>query len=359
MVTCANGHGNQVPGSTCTVCGLALPAPGMQVWGAPAPTPPVSTAASAPPRMPHASDAPSGYAAPSSYAYAATGYTATPAAAQAAPPRRGRTWIVVGAIIAAFVIAGGVTYLVITKPVPDVVGMQPGAALAELGKAGFSDVTTVEEFSDDVPRGDVVSQDPGPGSRARSGQAVSLVVSRGEAKEVPPLVGETVASATRAVTGLELEVVTSSEPSDTVPEGGIIAQEPSPGQVLEEGDVVALVVSSGPPYTTVTVTLDLFTVVLDDNFTDCADAMSILQLFFRSSAIVDGQGNTLSTLSGTWQEVPGNGYLFPCEATGTFPRTPTTESMYRFFMDPSDRSGGGVSYTRSELEAKGWRITLG
>lgn len=249
--------------------------------------------------------------------------------------------------------------MVITKPVPDVVGLQPGPARAELGNAGFTDVNTTDEFSDTVPRGDIVSQDPGPGSRARTGQAVSLVVSKGEAKEVPQLVGETVTSATRAVTGLELEVVTSSEPSDTVPEGGVMAQDPSPGQVLEEGDVVTLVVSSGPPYTTVTVTLDLFSVVLDTNFTDCSDAMTILQLFFRDSAIVDGQGSTLSTLAGTWEEAPGNGYLFPCEATGTFPRTPTTESTYRFFMDPSDRSGGGVSYTRSELEAKGWRITLG
>ena len=357
MVTCANGHTNPVPGATCTVCGLALPAPGMQVWGAPTPSAPSTPAPAghAGPAMPHSPGAtPPGYAAPPNY-----GPTAMPSAAPAAPPRRGRTWVVVGAIVAAFLIAGGVTYLVITKPVPDVVGLQPGAAQAELGKAGFSEVSTTEEFSDSVPRGDVVSQDPGPGSRARSGQVVSLVVSRGEAKEVPQLVGESVASATRTVTGLELEVVTSSEPSDTVPEGGVIAQEPSPGQVLEEGDVVALVVSSGPPYTTVTVTLDLFSVVLDDNFTDCSDAMSILQLFFRDSAIVDGQGSTLSTLSGTWQEVPGNGYLFPCEATGTFPRTPTTETMYRFFMDPSDRSGGGVSYTRSELESRGWRISLG
>lgn len=354
MVTCANGHTNQMPGSTCTACGLALPAPGMQVWGAPSPSAPAESRPAAPASRPYPSDTASGFAAPPAY-----GSPAAPAAAPAVTPRRGRTWIIAGAIVAAFLIAGGVTYLVITKPMPDVVGLQPGPARAELGNAGFTDVTTTDEFSDTVPRGDVVSQDPGPGSRARSGQAVSLVVSRGEPKEVPQLVGETLTFATRAVTGLDLEVVTSSEPSDTVPEGGIMAQDPSPGQVLEEGDVVTLVVSSGPPYTTVTVTLDLFSVVLDTNFTDCSDAMTILQLFFRDSAIVDGQGSILSTLAGTWEEVPGNGYLFPCEATGTFPRTPTTESTYRFFMDPSDRSGGGASYTRSELEAKGWRITLG
>lgn len=345
MVTCANGHPGQVPGGNCTVCGLALPAPGMQVWGGSPPAAPVGSVPPAVPTTPVAS--------PSAFAPSPT-HAPYPTPA----PRRGRTWIIVGAIVAAFLVAGGATYLLITKPLPDVTGMQPGPARAELSKAGFPDVTTSEEFSDTVPRGEVVSQSPGPGSRARSGQAVSLVVSRGEAKEVPQLVGERVTSATRAVTGLQLEVVTSSEPSETVPEGGVIAQEPSPGQVLEEGDVVTLVISSGPPYTTVTVTLDLFSVVLGDTFDDCSDAMNILQLFFNDSVIVDGQGSTLSSLSGTWLEVPGNGYIFPCEATATFPRTPTTESVYRFLLNPSNRSGG-VSYTRSELEASNWRMSLG
>lgn len=353
MVTCANGHGNQLPGSTCTVCGLALPAPGVQVWGAPAPTPAPSPTPSGPPEA----------AAPASYGNTYAGYAQPQsypdAVTPVAGPRRSRTWIIVGAIVAAFLVAGGATYLVMTKPVPDVTGMTPGQARAELSDAGFSEITTANEFSETVPRGDVVSQDPGPGSRARSGQAVSLVVSRGEAKEVPQLVGESAVSATRAVTGLDLEVVTSEEPSDSVPEGGVIAQEPSPGQVLEEGDVVSLVISSGPPYTTVTVTLDLFSVVLGDTFDDCSDAMNILRLFFNDSIIVDGQGSTLSTLSGTWSEVPGNGYLFPCEATGTFPRTPTNERVYRFFINPSSTTSDGVSYTRGELEASNWRMSLG
>ena len=349
MVTCANGHGNQMPGGICTVCGLALPAPGVQVWGAaPAQVPPPAPQEVAAPASRH--ERPTGFAQPPSYAGALIPEEA---------PRRGRTWIIIGAVVAAFLVAGGATYLVITRPVPDVRGMTPGQARVELSDAGFAEITTTNDFSNSVPRGDVVSQDPGAGSRARSGQAVSLVVSRGEAKEVPQLIGESVVSASRAVTGLDLEVATSAEPSDSVPEGGVIAQEPSAGQVIEEGAVVSLVISSGPPYTTVTVTLDLLSVVLDDNFTDCSDAMNVLQLFFNDSAIVDGQGSTLSTLSGTWSEVPGNGYLFPCEATGTFPRTPTTERVYRFFINSSDRSGGGASFTRNELEANDWRISLG
>ena len=288
------------------------------------------------------------------------GYTAPypePGGASGTPLRRRRPWIIVAAIIVAFVVAGGATYFIVTKPVPDVVGMAPEQARSELGSAGFTDVSVTEEFSNNIPRGQVSLQEPAPGLRARGGQAVSLVVSRGTPKEVPVLTGESRASASSQVSGLDLRVTTVSEPSDTVPEGDVISQDPAPGTVLEEGDGVSLVISSGPPYTTVTVELDLFSVVLDSNFTDCDDAILILRLFSNSS-IESGDGRTLSTLSGLWDPVPGNGSYFPCEAVGTFPRTSTQEDTYRFFLDPSE-GGSGRTYSRSQLESRNWTISLG
>lgn len=343
MVTCANGHGNQVAGGNCSVCGLALPAPGMQVWGAPAPPavpgPLPSTAASA------TWQAPTDVSLP----------VATP------PSRSSRkwTWVIAAIVALTFVVAAASTYFVLTKPVPNVVGMTASQARVALETAGFPDISTSEEFSDSIPRGDIASQDPSPGSRIRSGQSVALVVSRGEAKEVPAVVGQSQSQATRELEGLTLEVSVASQPSDTAPEGSVIAQDPRPGSVLEEGDKVELVVSSGPPFTTVTVTIDLFSVVLDSDFSDCSDAMNILQLFFTDSTFEDTQGRTISTLSGMWRESPGNGYIFPCEATGTFPRTSTQESTYVFFLDPSPGGSDGLTYTRSELESRGWKITLG
>ncbi len=357
MVTCANGHGQQIPGGTCTVCGLALPAAGMQVWGAPSAAPqptgaPPVGAAMPPPSIASPSPVPPpppvipGYAAP----YAESGSPGN-------PTRRPRAWLIVAAIVVAFLVAGGATYFIVTKPVPDVVGMMPEQARIELGNSGFTDVSVTEEFSDSVPRGQVSLQDPQPGSRARGSQAVSLVVSRGTPREVPALTGESQASASREVSGLDLRVTTVTQPSDTVPEGDVISQDPAPGTVLEEGDGVSLVVSSGPPYTTVTVELDLFSVVLDSNFTDCDDAIMILRLFFNST-IESGDGRTLSTLSGLWDPVPGNGAYFPCEAVGTFPRTSTQEDTYRFFLDPSE-GGSGRTYSRSQLESRNWTISLG
>ena len=364
MVTCANGHGRQVPGGICTVCGLALPAAGMQVWGAPStspqsfgssagPTPPppvVPTAPLAPPStVPPPPPVIPGYPAP----YLESG------SSSGNPSRRRRPWIIVAAIVVAFLVAGGATYFIVTKPVPDVVGMAPEQARSELGSAGFTDVSVTEEFSNSIPRGQVSLQEPAPGSRARGGQAVSLIVSRGTPKEVPVLTGESRGSASSQVSGLDLRVTTVSEPSETVPEGDVISQDPPPGTVLEEGDGVSLVVSSGPPYTTVTVELDLFSVVLESDWSDCSDAMVLLKVYFTNSAIVGDDGRTLSTLSGLWDEVPGNGSYFPCEAVGTFPRTSTQEDIYTFFMDPSDRSNGGITFSRSELEGRGWTMSLG
>ena len=325
------------------MCRLALPAPGMQIWGAQPQSPTTG------PRVePRPTVFPS-----STESLAGASATVGPVK----PAWRRGSWIAIAVIAVVFVLAGGATYLVLTRPVPDVSGLSLTAAEVELSKAGFTDITVAEEFSDTVPRGEVSTQDPRPGARARSGSAVSLVVSRGEPKEVPNLVGETARGATGAISGLALETSTTAQPSDSVPEGVVLSQEPAPGTILEEGDRVALIVSSGPPYTTVTVELNLFEVVLDSDLADCDDAILILRLFFNSS-IQNGQGRTLSTLAGQWSPVPGNGLFFPCEAVGTFPRTSTQEDMYRFLLDPSD-GGSARTYSRSQLESRGWTISLG
>jgi len=236
-------------------------------------------------------------------------------------------------------------------------GLSPQAAKAELGQAGFTEVTVEEEFSESTPRGQVAGQEPEPSARARSGTAITLVVSRGEPKKVPSLIGETTGGATRTVRGLSLEVSRSEEPSDSVPEGVVLAQDPPSGTILEEGDRVSIIVSSGPPYTTVTVELDLSSIVLDNDFTDCDEAILILKLFAKSS-IENGAGRTLSTISGQWKALPGNGVYFPCRAAGQFPRTSTQEDSYRFLLDSSE-PGSGRTYSRTELERQDWIISLG
>ncbi len=105
-------------------------------------------------------------------------------------------------------------------------------------------------YSDTVPVGHVISQDPVDGTRVILGTAVDLVVSSGpqpvEEVDVPTVTGITQAAAEAAIvdTGLTVGNITSAY-SDTVPAGHVISQEPAEGTQALLGTVVNLVVSLG------------------------------------------------------------------------------------------------------------------
>ncbi len=63
---------------------------------------------------------------------------------------------------------------------------------------------------------------------------------------VPDVIGQPEADATAAITGAGLVAATSEAPSDVVPVGVVISQDPSPGTSVQEGSTVAIVVSTGP-----------------------------------------------------------------------------------------------------------------
>jgi serine/threonine-protein kinase len=65
-----------------------------------------------------------------------------------------------------------------TAEVPNVVGQSEGVAANQLGQAGLT-VNTESQFSDSVPAGVVITQDPPPGTRLSRNSAVTIVVSRG------------------------------------------------------------------------------------------------------------------------------------------------------------------------------------
>lgn len=69
-----------------------------------------------------------------------------------------------------------------TQPVtvPDVVGKELAAAQKELQGAGFSLSEAKEEFSEVIPKGEVMAQVPIGGSQAAKKSSVSLVVSKGK-----------------------------------------------------------------------------------------------------------------------------------------------------------------------------------
>lgn len=132
--------------------------------------------------------------------------------------------------------------------VPDVVGMTRAAAETAISGVNLTIGTVTSAYHATIPAGDVISQDPAPGSSVLPGTAVELVVSDGpEPVDVPDVVGLTQAAAETAITDANLAVGAVTEAyHETLPAGYVISQDPAFGSSVLPGTAVDLVVSSGP-----------------------------------------------------------------------------------------------------------------
>ena len=135
--------------------------------------------------------------------------------------------------------------------VPNLAGMTEEEALAALREGGFGIGRRELEPSDEVEQGLIIRSDPPAGQIVPERTEVSIVVSSGpQTFEVPAVVNMTEADARRALENVCdsppcLRVVVSREFSDTVEEGRVIRQDPEPGEPVEPGATVAIVVSRG------------------------------------------------------------------------------------------------------------------
>jgi len=157
-------------------------------------------------------------------------------------------WSVVAALLLAAGLAGG-WYLTSGRftSAPVATGLTRNAAVEQLTAAGF-EVTVAPEagFSETVPPGLVLSQDPGAGDRLRKGGEVVLVLSRGpDRRAVPEIAGRPQQEAADALEQVGLAVGTVKQAFSTLPTGAVVSSDPSAGAELKEGTRVALVVSKG------------------------------------------------------------------------------------------------------------------
>ena len=135
--------------------------------------------------------------------------------------------------------------------VPRLTGMTEEEALKVLREGGFGIGSRVLEPSDEVEQGLIIRSDPPAGQIVPESTEVSIIVSSGpETLEVPAVVNMTEADARRALENVCdsppcLRVVVSREFSDTVEEGRVIRQSPEPGEPVEPGATVTIVVSRG------------------------------------------------------------------------------------------------------------------
>jgi serine/threonine-protein kinase len=128
--------------------------------------------------------------------------------------------------------------------VPSTAGLSEAAATKKLEEAGFE--TSIQRVdSSSVEEGLVVRSEPGGGSTATKGSAVTLFVSRGpKLAKVPALVGSQRGAAVERLRGRGLQPSVSEEESSS-PEGQVISQSPGAGREVEPGSTVSIVVSSG------------------------------------------------------------------------------------------------------------------
>lgn len=148
-----------------------------------------------------------------------------------------------GAFIIVYVSLGAEAF-----PVPSVVGFDLERATELLEKDGLT-LGTVDQVSDDeMPAGEVISQDPLAGEDAAPGTAVNLMVSTGlEEFAIPDdLVGRSAGDVGFILGNLGLEVVVDQEFSAEVLQGFVVRTEPVGGATVSSGDQVTVYVSDGP-----------------------------------------------------------------------------------------------------------------
>ncbi|MDG5802650.1 Stk1 family PASTA domain-containing Ser/Thr kinase [Streptomyces ossamyceticus] len=134
-----------------------------------------------------------------------------------------------------------------TVALPDLKGDRLDKAKARLKSDGLEPGLVTREFSDEVIRGQVIRTEPGAGTKASSGSAVALVVSRGAPVEIPDVAGSSVEDATAALEAEGLKVEIASERVNSEFDKGMVAEmSPGAGKQAGTGDTVTLTLSKGP-----------------------------------------------------------------------------------------------------------------
>ena len=131
-----------------------------------------------------------------------------------------------------------------TIDVPNVSGETADDAILALTRAGFENIETQEEFSENVAVGIVISTNPAAGQSIPRDATVIVIVSKGpEPVSVPDLTGDSVDQARSTLEGQGLNLVVSSQTVEVSASSGLVGliadQDPDAGTTVESGsDVV-------------------------------------------------------------------------------------------------------------------------
>lgn len=140
--------------------------------------------------------------------------------------------------------------------VPDLVHKYSNEALVLLNESGLQGGEITYEFSETIPWGLVIRQNPEPNLLVREGDIVTYVLSKGQEVEyalMPNVVGESVAEAERILLSKGFAVGDVSYRSSDEYEKDIVSYQSYPvGTEVEKGTAVSVIVSTGPEEATET-----------------------------------------------------------------------------------------------------------
>jgi beta-lactam-binding protein with PASTA domain/serine/threonine protein kinase len=158
-------------------------------------------------------------------------------------------WILAALLVAA--VAGVAAWWFMAGPgsptvVPRVTNLTYAQAQGALAKAHLTP-ERVDAFDETIPKGVVISTDPGAGTELRRSQDVTVTVSKGpERYAVPPVVGASANEAQARLSATKLALGRTTEAySEKVAQGLVISTNPKVGTSLKRGAKVDIVVSKG------------------------------------------------------------------------------------------------------------------
>ncbi len=170
-------------------------------------------------------------------------------------PRRSAAPFVL-ALVALLAVLAGLGYLLAKQlsgnggggklvAIGNYVGQTQHDAELLIQNSGLKPDSTTEE-NDQVPAGQVVSQDPQPGNKLDKGGTVHLKVSAGKGQvKVPDVTNQSLDDAQSQLRDAGLDYNVQQENTDTVDAGKVTRTDPPAGSQVEKGAIVKLYVSLG------------------------------------------------------------------------------------------------------------------
>ncbi|MGH9277193.1 MAG: PASTA domain-containing protein, partial [Acidimicrobiales bacterium] len=167
--------------------------------------------------------------------------TVTPVPAGRAPAARAGSVIGQEPVAGTSAPRGSAVNLQVVLGVPNLVGMDRGAAVAALQALGLAQEVD-ERLSEDAA-GIVLAQEPAPGTPVSTGLVVRLVVAIPATVPVPGVLGLTFVDAAEKMRQATLELVAAGRREADGPEGVVLETDPTAGTAVRRGTQVRATIS--------------------------------------------------------------------------------------------------------------------